>query len=209
MIRRLGSRSVHTHEDLAFVGWAAHALLDQLRSGASPGLPASAFVWEPMLSAIRTAAGPDDRELVLRLLRDEELRMFGGLLSRAVLEDDEITRALVDSFTSEADPERQLGLFHQVVARANDAATVDALADWAEVNASMLIAEQRLFFDADAEARLRQRLADPAFERKRWVYMYAAHALDDPEQIRALLESFLADPDPQIARAAQSSLRYL
>jgi hypothetical protein len=196
--------------DLPFCEWAARSLLGQLRAGGvTIELEAGAFVWEPMLTAIRGAADPNDASLVVELLADERLRMFGGLLSRAFLDDPTITASLLACFTSEPDEERQLGLFHQVVARPLGDADTETVAAWAEANADALIAEQRAFFaGADAAERLAHRMSAPEFARKRWVYLYAAHALEDPVRVRAFVDAH-RDDDPLMVRAAEASLARL
>ena len=85
--------------DLTFCVWASHAVIQQLREGESPrDIEASDLVWEPMLTALRTEVQATDRELVLTLLADPNRRMFGGLLSRGLLDDAAITLALVDAW---------------------------------------------------------------------------------------------------------------
>lgn len=197
--------------DVLFCAWAARSLLAQLRAGGDTvDLEASAFVWEPMLTAIRGAAEPGDEALVRELLADDRLRMFGGLLSRAFLEDAAITDSLLACFTSEPDVERQLGLFHQVVARPLDATETETVVAWAEANADALIAEQRAFFVGDGAAdRLAHRMTASEFARKRWVYLYAAHALEDPERIRGFVAAHLDGDDPLMVRAAEASLARL
>ncbi len=199
------------HPDVRFCEWAAAGLIDQLRSGnVRAGAEASDFVWEPMLSALRGAAGAGDVDLVLRLLSDDRLCMFGGLLSRANLEDERITDSLAECFAAEADEERQLGLFHQLVARRLDSRRVDLLSAWAEDHASVLIAEQRAFFAGpDVVGRLEYRMTAPEYAQKRWIYLYSAHALDDPRLIRAFVTAHTDVSDARMVKAAEVSLASL
>lgn len=148
--------------------------------------------------------------MVLTLLADERLRMFGGLLSRANLEDERITESLLDCFASEPDEERQLGLFHQLVARRLNTRRVDLLSAWAQEHASVLIAEQRAFFaGTDVIERLEHRMTASEYAQKRWIYLYSAHALEDPLLIRAFVTKHTDSSDPRMVQAAEVSLAIL
>lgn len=197
--------------DEEFCRWAAGALIDRLRTRQAPeGIFASSFVWEPMLRCLREVVTSDDLDLILDLLAQPETRMFGGLLSRGLPDDVRLTSAVVNAFREETNAERKLGLFHQVVARPVDHNVKNELAEWAEANAKQLIEDQRkFFFGDDVRQRLDDRMRNPAFERKRWVYLYSAHALNDSESVRSLLHPYLQDPDPLMARAARVSMAYL
>jgi len=190
-----------------FHKWAADALVRQLRDGVRPSIEAAAFVWEPMLSDLRSTVTPDDRDLVVRLLGDPDLVMFGGLLSRALPDDDEITGLVLAAFRGEADEERKIGLFHQAAARPIGPEERRELVDWLDEHATVFIDEQREFFGGpDGPERIHGRLTLPEFAAKRWVYMYAAHALGDSDVARALVATYVDDPDPITAAAAQRSL---
>jgi len=174
------------------------------------GLEASDLVWDPMLRCLREEVKSTDRQLVLDLIHQEPTRMFGGLLSRGLLDDLDITDALADAYRTERDNDRKIGLFHQLTARQTSAEQRRELASWAGANASLLIEDQRLFFSGEnARVRLQERLENRAFASKRWVYMYSAHALGDPLEVRQFIQPYLEDADPLVANAARASLAAL
>lgn len=195
--------------DEEFCSWAADRLLDQLRCGAAPSGSAGVFAWEPMLSALRSTIRPTDRELVITLLDDDGRYMFGGLLSRAFLADGDMTEAIQRRFRAEEDPERAIGLLHQLSARPLEEPDRLELVQWLTDHADAFVEEQRRFFGgSDGRMRLDHRLTHPDFAEKRWVYLFSALALDPSEDVRLLLDEHLEHSDPVIAQAARAAAAY-
>ena len=161
-----------------------------------------------MLTTVRGCVSPGDRDLTLKLLNAPETRMFGGLLSRALPEDSDITDALLKAFTAEqGDQERSIGMFHQLTARDLEPADRRPLLEWLSKHSEAFVSEQRHFFGGpDGSQLLRGRMTSPAYAAKRWVYMFSAQALTDRDEAHALIEKYLDDPDPLLAEAARMSL---
>jgi hypothetical protein len=195
--------------DEAFLRWAADRLLDQLRRGSAPAGSAGIFAWEPMLSVLRASVAPDDRDLVAALLEDDERYMFGGLLSRAFLDDEALTALLVRRFRTEAELERAIGLLHQLAARSLEEDGRRELVTWLTANADAFVDEQRRFFGGvDGRRWMEHRLTHPDFAEKRWVYLFSALALDPTEDVDQILETHLAHPDPIVVEAARAAKAY-
>ena len=102
--------------------------------------------------------------------------------------------------------DRKLGIFHQLVAQELPEGRAALLAEWAAGHAAELIAEQTAFFSGpDGPDRLALRMTEPEFARKRWVYLYSAHAPVDSETVRAFILPYIDDPDP-LMRGARGSI---
>jgi hypothetical protein len=194
---------------VGFCDWAAAALLARLRDGEPPEeLTPGELNWTPMRERFRAALRPSDAALVERFLGDDRTVMWGAVMSRAV-EGEGITQALLEAFRRETDFERRLGLFHHITVRPLGTAEREELASWCERWDDAVIEEQVGLFSGPAgEQWLRDRLSDPAYELKRWFYMYTAHALA-PASARRLLHEHLDDVDPLVARSAARSLAKL
>jgi len=195
-----------------FCEWAAMQLMTQIRQGNMPGVVENTdFIWEPFISKLWGQVTNADKPIVMLMLRNHDTAMWGALLTRGIPDDDELTAELVELFNRSDGRERQAGLFHQIVARTIDEPTLLRMLDWLDENLAFFVDEQRAFFSPKETAidRVRDRMTNPFFRNKRWIYLYSAHAAEDPEVIRAYVQPFVRDKNPLMAKAAERSLALL
>lgn len=196
----------------AFCGWAADRLLEGLRRGEVPqGLTPGDVAWHPLSTAIRARIDQQDREVARKLAAAPETVMWGAQMSRAFMDDDELTRLVLDGFEREQDMERKIGLFHHATARSLREPQRDHLERWVVANLDAFVDDQRLVFcDPDGADRMVARIEseEPGFRVKRWAYMYSALALP-AERARALLSGHRDSDDTVVARSARTALSHL
>ena len=198
----------------AFCHWAAAQLLSQFRQGNQPAYAKNTdFIWEPFLTCLREQIQQSDKDIILRLLKNENSKMWAALLTRGILDDEELTDELVKQFDLEDDQDRQLGLLYQGIklARKIDENTEIRMIDWIESNLDFFLADQKEFFSPKDKVidKLKNRMEGSQFKNKRWQYLYSAHAAEDTNAIRAFIEPYLNDADPLVARTAKKSLALL
>jgi len=196
----------------AFYGWAADRLLEDIRRGEVPeGLTPGDVAWDPMSTAVRARIEPQDRDVARRLAAEPETATWGAFLGRAFLDDETLTRLIVDQHEHEHALERKIGLFHHVTARHLNQPQREHLERWVQGHLDAFVDEQRLAFsDADGADRLAARIEseEPGFRAKRWAYMYSALALP-AVRARALLSLHRDGDDPVVASAARTALSHL
>lgn len=197
-----------------YVKWIAERLVTQLRGGDVPlGVEPEDFIWYPCLDRIWSQVGSADREWVMALMVDPATKIWGRLLSRGLPESGELVGVLLDQFNRASSPEDQLGAFHEVTFWTADRAVREQMYDWLQKNMLLFLHFETDYvgeaFGGDVLAFCRARLADPAYERKRWMYFFTALACEDKLAARDFVAPFQADDDSFMARMAETALAEL
>jgi len=80
------------------------------------------------------------------------------------------------------------------------------LADYVLGELDRFLEGERKYFSAEIVRACRNRMDDPKFVNKRWMYLLSAHAFDNAEDTASFIKGFLDDPDPFVAKMARESL---
>jgi hypothetical protein len=197
-----------------FCEWAARKLLADLRTGRVPDeLQVEDFSFYPMTDYLWAEMGTEDgdKDLLLNLLDNPNTEGWGSLLWRGFPDDPDVEKCILRWLRMPRYPDDSYYAFHDLAYRDISEETRRELTQWLSENQELYQRKELEYFGGPqvVVAKCRERMADPKFQKKRWVYILTALGAGDQKKVAEFLSDYVSDEDAFVAGLARRALEHL